>query len=199
MTRRELLAMSPGLLLLNCSGNTTPKTPEKAPEPVTGLHALYQMHTFASTWAQDLKVVRLSSLKVPEVKAVPGKAAAWQAQFSSVALGKVRGYTFSVYDESATVRLGIFADTGMGPLYATTRSFEIGAATADSDKAWDLSVSHAQKYSAEHPDTPVFWILEGDPKTDVPVWRIIWGARAATSEFSILVDAHAGTYMQTVT
>ena len=60
MTRREWLAVSPGLLLLNCSSDTTPKAIEKPPEPVTGLDALYQMRRFASTWAPDMNVFRLS-------------------------------------------------------------------------------------------------------------------------------------------
>jgi hypothetical protein len=198
MTRRELLAISPGLLLLNCSGHAPPKAAEKPPEPVTGLHALYQMHTFASTWAQDLKVIRLASMNIPEVKTVPGKAAAWQAQFSSQALGKARAYTFSVYDESVTVRQGIFADAA-GPLSASVRSFVIGEATTDSDQAWDIALDHGQKYSAEHADMPVSFILEGDHQTGSPVWRVMWGLSAARSEFSVLVDAHAGTYLRILT
>jgi hypothetical protein len=197
MTRRELLATTPGLLLLNCSGDVSPKAAEKPPEPVTGLHALYQMYTFARTWAQDLKVIRLSSMQVPEVKAVPGKAAAWQVQFSSEALARARTYTFSVYDESVTLRKGIFAESS-GPLSADIHSFVIGDLTTDSDKAWDISLTHAQKYSEEHPGMPVSYILEGDRQTSVPVWRIIWGVSAASSSFSILVDAHAGSYIRTL-
>lgn len=196
MTRREWLAVSPGLLLLNCSGNTTPKTIEKPPEPVTGLYALYQMHAFARTWAPDLNVFRLSSMRIPEVKSVAGKAAAWQVQFSSPALAQQRTYTFSVYDESVTLRKGIFADAP-GPLSASNRAFAIGEATTDSDKAWDIALAHSQKYSAAHPDMPVSWILESDRQTGTPVWRIIWGVSAARSEFSVLVDARAGTYLRT--
>src|SRR5690349_6877039 len=62
MTRRELLAITPGLLLMDCSSATSPKVASKPPEPVSGLHALYQMYTFSRTWAQDLKVIRLSSV-----------------------------------------------------------------------------------------------------------------------------------------
>ena len=197
MTRRELLAITPGLLLVNCSSDTAQKTPEKPAEPVTGLHALYQMYTFARTWAQDLKVIRLSSMPVSEVKAVSGKAAAWQVQFASESLGKARTYTFSVYDESVTLRLGIFPDTA-GPLSREIRSFPIGDAATDSDKAWEISREHGQKYSDEHPGMPISYILEGDRQTGAPVWRVIWGTSTASSSFSILVDAHAGTYIRTL-
>ena len=197
MTRRELLAITPGLFLLDCSSGSSPKAIEKPPEPVTGLHALYQMYTFARTWAQDLKVIRLASMAVSEVKAQRGKAAAWQVQFSSETLGKARTYTFSVYDESVTVRKGIFADSA-GPLSGDTRSFVIGQATTDSDQAWEISLGHGKKYSDEHPDMPVSFILESDRQTGSPVWRVIWGVSAATSGFSVVVDAHAGTYIKSM-
>ena len=169
---------------------------EAAPETVTGLHALYQMHTFATTWAQDLKVLRLSSINVAEVKAVPGKGAAWQAQFSSEALGKARAYTFSVYDESVTLRKEIFADAP-GPTSASNRTFVIGDATTDSDKAWEIALAHGQKYAAEHPDMPISYILEADRQTGIPVWHVIWGLSSARSESTILVDAHSGAYLRT--
>jgi len=198
MTRREVFTIGPGLLLLNCSGDTPRKSVEKPPEPVTGLHALYQMRTFASTWAKDLNVIRLSSINIPEVKMAPGKAAAWQAQFASATLRKTRAYTFSVYDESVTLRQGIFADAP-GTLSDNTQSFVIGEATTDSDKVWDIALAHSRKYSAEHPDMPISWILEPDHQTGTPVWHVIWGLSATRSEFSILVDAHAGTYLRTLT
>jgi hypothetical protein len=197
MTRREVLAITPGLFLLNCSSDTTPKTPEKPPEPVTGLHSLYEMYTFARTWAQDLKVVRLSSRAVPEVKSLPGKAAAWQVTFASESLGKMRMYTSSVYDESVTLRKGIFADSPAS-LSSDVRSFVVGDASTDSDKAWEVSLSHGKKYADEHPDMPISYILEADRQTRLPVWRVIWGLSTANSNFSVLVDAHTGEYIRTL-
>jgi len=197
MTRRELLAIIPGLLLPGCSDDAPPKATEKPPEPVTGLHALYQMYAFARTWAQDLKVIRLSSMGISEVKALPGKAAVWQTQLASEVLGKARTYTFSVYDVSVTLRKGIFADPA-GPLSGDIPSFLIGEARTDSDKAWEMSLSHGQKYSDEHPDTPISYILESNRQTGAPVWRVIWGASVASSSFSILVDARTGIYLRTL-
>ncbi|HWE49744.1 MAG TPA: hypothetical protein VG273_08150 [Bryobacteraceae bacterium] len=196
MTRRELLAIGPGLLLLNCS-SAAPKKVEKAPEPVTGLHALYQMYTFARPWAQDLKVIHLTSINVPEVKADAGKAAAWQVQFASETLGKARTYTFSVYDESVTVRQGIFGDSPVA-LAKDVHPFELGEVTADSDKAWQLALEHAKKYASEHADMPVTYILEYDRQAGGTIWRVMWGLSAATSSLSVLIDAHTGTYLRTI-
>lgn len=197
MTRRELLATTPGLLLMNCSNTATQKAAVKPPEPVTGLHALYQMYTFARPWAQDLQVVRLTSIPIPEVKTVPGKAAAWQVQFASESLGKVRPYTFSVYDESVTIRQGIFAETA-GSLTRDVRSFVIAAAATDTDKVWEICLPHSKQYIEDHKDMPVSYVLEDDRGTGGPVWHVIWGASAASSSFSILVDAPTGNYIRTL-
>jgi hypothetical protein len=91
----------------------------------------------------------------------------------------------------------MFADAPE-PLPTSNRPFAIGEATTDSDKAWDIALGHSQKYSAAHPDMPISWILDSDRQTGNPVWHIIWGVSAARSEFTIMVDAHAGTYLRTV-
>ena len=197
MTRRDLIAILPALLLINCGTETAPATPEKPPEPVTGLHALFQMYTQARSWAPDIKVVRLSSRRVPEVKAEAGKAAAWQVLFASDSLGKTRMYTFSVYDESVTLRQGIFPDPP-GALSSDIHPFVIGDASVDSDKAWEVAQSHGGKYASEHPDMPISYLLEADPQKGGPVWRVVWGLSTATSEFSVLVDAHTGEYIRSL-
>ena len=142
-------------------------------------------------------MIRLTSISVPEVKAGQGKAAAWQVQFTSESLGKARTYTSSVYDESVSVRQGIFGDTP-GPLPTDIHPFVIGEVTTDTDKAWEIALSHEQKYANEHPDMPVIYTLEDDRQAGATVWRIMWGLSAATSSLSVLVDAHAGTYLRTV-
>ena len=112
MRRRDLLAIAPALLVPACSSGPAPKpVEEKPPEPVTGLHGLYQTYQRARTWAQDLKILRMASIDIPQVKPQPGKAAAWQAVFGSESLGRSRAYTFSVYFASVTLRKGVFPET----------------------------------------------------------------------------------------
>src|SRR5665213_214288 len=106
-TRREILALTPAWLLPSCSqAPVAKKEPAKPAEPITGLHALYQMYTSARAWAQDLRILRYSSINIPEVQRQPGKAAAWQVVFVSPALSKMRTWTFSVYEASATLHQG---------------------------------------------------------------------------------------------
>src|SRR6185312_2532705 len=70
------------LLLCGCSSESPQvrKAEEAKPaEPVTGLHALYQMYTSARSWAPDLQVLSLRSIHIDQVKDEPGKSGAWQA------------------------------------------------------------------------------------------------------------------------
>ncbi len=84
LTRRELLALAPALLIPGCSSEPPKKEePEKPAEPVTGLHALFQLRAMAVAWAPDLQILHYTSINLPEVKHENGKVAAWQAVFVS--------------------------------------------------------------------------------------------------------------------
>jgi hypothetical protein len=197
MTRRELIALAPALLMPACS-SSQPATaePEKPAVPLTGLHALYQMYTSARAWAQDLQIARYSSINIPEVQHQDGKAAAWQVMFVSQALAKSRTYTISVYEASATLHQGIFPEapqdwSGSGKLFA------IDALKVDTDKAWETALDHGKDYNSKNPKTPISWTLVMD-KGNEPVWRIIWGQSAGESSFSVLVDASTGDFLQIV-
>ena len=197
MTRRELIALAPALLLPACSSAPVAKPEtEKPAVPITGLHALYQMYTSARAWAQDLQILHYSSINIREVKAEPGKAAAWQVVFVSQALGQSRTYTFSVYEASATLHLGLFSESPQG-WSGTGKPFLIEAARIDTDKAWEVALQHGADYNGKNPKTPISWTLAIDKGND-PAWRVIWGETAGQSSFSVLVDASTGEFMQIV-
>ncbi len=195
MTRRQLLALSPALLLPSCSTPPPAKTEaEKAPEPVTGLHALYQMYTSARAWAQDLQILKYSSINIVEVPRQPGKAAAWQVVFVSEALRQSRTYSFSVYEASATLHQGLFPDSpenwsGGG------KPFQIQAAKIDTDTVWETALKHGAEYNAKNPKMPISYTLGIERGAD-PMWRVIWGETAGESSFSVLVDASTGDFVQ---
>jgi hypothetical protein len=197
MTRRALLAAGPILCLAACSPPPEPKAPEKPPEPVTGLHALYAMYSHARMWAPDLQVIECRSIDITQVKPQPGKAAAWQAVFFAPALGQKRAYTFSVFDASATLRKGMFPDSPMA-MSSDSRPFLIAGARVDSDQAWETARKHAEAYVKKNPNMPVSFTLELDRRTNEPVWRVIWGASASSSVFSVLVDSSTGQYVSTL-
>ena len=197
MTRRELIALTPALLLPSCSsGPTPPAQPEKPAVPLTGLHALYQMYTSARAWAQDLQILRLSSIDIREVPHQDGKAAAWQVVFVSQALAKSRTYTFSVYEASATLHQGMFPDAPQD-WSGNGKPFLLEAAKIDSDKAWEIALEHGRDYNSKNPKIPISYTLGMDKGTD-PVWRVIWGESAGESGFSVLVNASTGDFVQIV-
>lgn len=195
MTRREIFALAPILILPSCS-STRPETkePPKAAEPVTGLHALYQLYTSARAWAQDLEILRYSSIDISEVPRQAGKAPAWQAVFVSPALMKSRTYTFSVYEASATLHQGIF-DEAPANWSGDGKPFPIQAAKIDTDTVWETALKHGADYNSKNRDTPISWILAMDTGGD-PMWRVIWGRSAGESSFSVLVDASTGDFVR---
>src|SRR6476646_10772854 len=74
---------------------TVEKAPPAPPEPITGNSAFFQMYSAARAWSADLQPLRLTSINLPDVKKVEGKAAAWQATFVSPGKLRLRSYTFS--------------------------------------------------------------------------------------------------------
>jgi hypothetical protein len=195
MTRRQVLALTPALLLPACSTEAPKKEEvEKPAEPVTGLHALYQLYTMARAWAQDLQILRFSSINIPEVKHQDGKAAAWQVVFVSPAVSLSRTYTFSVYEASATLHKGLFPEAPQ-PWSGGGKTFLIEAAKVDTDMAWEMALKHGADYNAKNPKLPITYTLGLDKGND-PDWRVIWGPSAGESSFSVLVNASTGEFMQ---
>lgn len=197
MKRRDLLTLAPALLLTGCSSAPEPKVEKKPVEPVTGLHALYQMYSHARTWAPDIQILRFDSIHITQVKAVRGKAGAWQVVFASEALSQKRAYTFSVFDVSATLREGMFPDSP-GSWKNDKRAFPIAAVKIDTDEAWITALKHGAEFDTKNPDLPISWSLELGRTVNAPLWRAIWGENASSSSFSILIDASTGSYIETL-
>ncbi len=204
MRRRDLLAdllhVTPALLFAGCSSapKPAPEKPEKkAAEPVTGLHALYQMYSHARSWAPDIKILSYVSIGISQVKPQPGKAAAWQVVFASEALSMKRAYTFSVYQASVTLRQGMFPEAP-GAWSNDHRAFLIAAVKTDTDQAWETALKHGEEYNRKNPDIPISYTLEMDRKVNDPVWRVIWGESATSSAFSVQINASTGEYLRTL-
>jgi hypothetical protein len=194
MTRRDILLLAPAVLLPSCSETPVKKEPEKPAEPVTGLHALYQMYTSARAWAQDLQILRYSSINISEVARQPGKAAAWQVVFVSPGMAQLRTYTFSVYEASATLHQGLFSDAPER-WSGTGKPFMLQSAKIDTDAAWETALKHGEEYNSQNPKTPISWILSLERGGD-PFWRVIWGQSAGESSFSAVIDAATGDFVQ---
>ena len=189
------------LLLAGCS--TEPAAPqkkveEKPAEPVTGRQALQQMYISARAWAADIQIVKVTSILLPEVKAEPGKAAAWQAIFFSATQNKAKSYTYSVVESEGNLHKGVFA--GLDQSYSTgaAKPFLIAAVKFDSDKAYETALKKGAEYDKKNPGKPITFLLEANNKFPDVSWRVIWGESAGTSNFSIFVDASTGGYLETI-
>jgi hypothetical protein len=191
------------LLLAGCSTETRApqkKAEEKPPEPLTGRQALQQMYIAARGWAADIQPIKVNSILLPEVKAEPGKAPAWQAVFVSQSLGKARSYTYSVVESVGNLHKGVFAgldQSWSGPSGAT-KPFLMASVKVDSDEAYKTALKKAAEYDKKNPGMPINFLLEANNRYPDTSWRVIWGESVGTSSFSIFVDASTGLYLETM-
>lgn len=185
-------------MLSGCSSAPKVTEAEKPPEPVTGLHALAQMFAAARGWQTDVLVLRVSSINAGTLKPQPGRSVAWQATFVSPTAGQSRTYTFSVQDVSTSIRTGVFPEppAGFSPRAQTAQGFNINGARKDTDEVYATALKHADMYLKGHPDEPVNFLLEFNDRAPDAMWRVYWGTSAASSPFSVLVDAASGDFFK---
>jgi hypothetical protein len=191
------------LLLAGCSTETpapVKKAEEKPAEPVTGRQALQQMYIAARGWAADIQPIKVTCILMPEVKAEPGKAPAWQAIFVSASQNKAKSYTYSVVESEGNLHKGVFAglDQSWSGPSGVTKPFQMAAIKVDSDQAYQTALKKAADYDKKNPGKPITYLLESTAKYPDPAWRVIWGESVGTSNFSVFVDASTGQYLEVV-
>jgi hypothetical protein len=192
------------LLLVGCSSDAPAtaekKVEEKPPEPVTGRQALQQMFIAARGWAPDIQPIKLNSILLPELKAEPGKAAAWQATFVSASLGKARSYTYSAVESEGNLHKGVFAglDQSWSGPSLTSKPFLMASVKVDSDDAYKTAMKKGAEYDKKNPGKPINFLLEANTKFPDTTWRVIWGESVGTSSFSVFVDASTSLYLETM-
>ena len=179
------------------------KAPEPPPEPISGSTAFFRMYTAARGWAADAQAIGMNSINLPEVKKVPGKAAAWQVKFVSPEKQKARPYTYSVIEAPGNLHKGVFAlnEEGWSGPRGPAKPFMIQALKVDSDAAYETAVKKGKKaaeYIKANPDKGVVFLLEQTNKFPSLTWRVIWGESVGTSNYSVFVDATTGEYLETM-
>src|SRR5437016_5724010 len=192
------------LVLSGCSETTTPaekkKEPEKPAEPATGQSALYKMYQVARSWAPDAQVLKMNTIPLSEVPTVPvGTAAAWQATFTSAARSQARSYTYSIVESQGNLHKGVFAlqEEGWSGPRGTNTPFLMLAVKTDTDAAYKVALANGgTEYDKKNPGKPISLLLEKVTKHPDPVWRVIWGESASSSNFSVYVDASTGEFKE---
>ena len=208
--RKLSIAIPAALLaiLAACSDTTAPvakKEPEKL-EPISGQSALFKMYQMARSWGGlETQVLKMQSMRLPDVKDVPpGLAAAWQATMVSAAKSASRDYTYSIVEGEGNLHKGAFAgpESGWSGPNGVNSPFLMAAVKVDSDVAYKTAMetpqSKAADYDKKNPGKPITILLERTNKHPDPVWRIIWGESVGTSNFSVLIDASTGAYLETM-
>ena len=115
------------------------------------------MYQVARSWAPDCQVLKLDSMRVPDVPDLPGKAGAWEATFVSPARGTCSPYTWSAVDSVDTnLHKGVF-QTAEQPYAAhgSGKPFLIAAVKTDSDAALATAKTKAVDYEKKNPRQPV--------------------------------------------
>ncbi len=186
------------LCLAGCGNEpVAEKKVEPPPEPITGQRALYRMYSVArSTWARDVMVEKMSSLRVNGMTdPAPGKANAWEATFFSPSIGSARPYTYSIVEQLPDLHKDVFAGS---PQSSSNPSFLIAAVKTDSDAAYQTALAKAAKDAQRNAGKPILVLLELDRKYPDPTWRIVWGDSISTAGLSVFVDANTGEYLSTM-
>jgi hypothetical protein len=196
-------------MLTGCSDTTAPTAAKKEPEkvePVTGQSALFKMYQMARSWGGlETQVLKMQSMRIPEVKDVPpGTAAAWQGTLVSTAKSATRDYTFSIVESEGNLHKGAFAgaEGGWSGSRGVNSPFLMAAVKVDTDTAYKTAMedpkTKAADYDKKNPGKPITIILEKTNKHQDPVWRLVWGESVGTSNFSVLIDASTGEYLETM-
>ena len=194
------IAGSLALLLGACSepSSAPVKKVEEKPEPVTGQTALFKMFQVGRSWDPRVQVLKLASTHLSEVPEEPGKAAAWEGTFVSLAQARSRTLTFSVIELLPSLHKGVFTigEEAFSATKGTSQPFWIEAAKIDTDTAYATALSKAGDYEKKNPGKPIALILELTPRYPGPTWRVIWGESASSSDFSVYIDATTGGFLE---
>jgi len=190
------------IFLTGCSEAPTPPTEAKKeeakPEPVSGESGLFKMFQVARTWAADVAVLKVDSVRVEGVTDQPGKSGGWEAVFTSAQRSSARSYTWYAVEQEPNIHKGVFAgseESYAGPRGETT-PFLISDVKVDTDAALATAKSKEEEYEKKHPGQPVIYVLEKDKGRADPAWRVIWGESVGTSGFSVFVDATTGKFLE---
>jgi hypothetical protein len=69
----------------------------------------------------------------------------------------------------------------------------------DTEPALKLALEHkGAEYEKKNPGKPITYLLELTTKNQDPTWRVIWGESVGTSNFSVVIDAMSGEFVEII-
>jgi len=202
MMRYASIVVAASCLTFTSCGSST-ETPSKVAkeskpvEPIGARAAFQQTFISARTWAQDLEILRIRNLVLEDVKAPSGTSAVWEVTFVSPSKQRAKPYTWSAVERD-TIHEGVFGgqEEPWSGHSGQATSFMPAAFRIDSIGAYETAAAKSKEYIEKNPDKPLTFLLEKTPRHPDPSWRVIWGTSAATSNYSVYVDASSGEYLE---
>lgn len=191
-----------GALLFLAGCSEAPKTakkaeePKKAPEPLGGQSAFFKMYVSARSWAPDAQILKVNSIHLDDLKAEPGKAAAWQAVFVSPSKLKTKAYTWSAIEAEGNLHEGVFGNLEDG-YNGRDKPILTAALKIETVAAYKVAAEKAADYIKKNPNQRVNFQLEKVDKHANPSWRVYFGESVSASPISVFVDATLGTWQET--
>lgn len=207
MTKRKALipvSLSLVLGLWSCTEPQPPAEPaaeeQKPPEPIDGQTAFFRMFPAARNWSPDAQGLRLENLRIEEVEPKDGKYGAWRATFYSPSKNRVAVFNYSVVEVGGKIQKGVFQDHEEAFTSRLEKPWPVAAFKVSSEKAYQVALSRKETkaYVKKNPDTPVNFLLEQTNRHPNLAWRIYWGERLSTSDFSVFVDASTGDFLEII-
>ena len=202
--KKLLLAVLSLALLFGCSSEPTQPAQTEAPKPKTpefetGRVAFQKMYVAARGWARDAQPYRLESLGTADSKGLDGKADVWRASFGSALQKGAKPYVWSGTDASDAPARGISPGTEdtYNPSNASTLVFDLNFLKVDSDKALEVGQQHGgDKVLESDPNTPVFYVLDWNGRSNQLVWHVIYGTSRDDAKLRVAVDASSGDFLR---
>jgi hypothetical protein len=197
-----LWPLAAALLITACGEAPKPavkKQEKKAPEAISGQTAFFRVYTVARTWAQDLEALTMTGIHMNAIPAKEGKFPAWRVTFVSPSKRAAKTYQISAITAEG-LNEGIYGanEEPFSGQRGQNSPFPIQALKKDSTLAYEAAMKEGAAYAKKYPDMPISFQLEKIQRFSNPVWRVIWGTSAGTSNYSIYVDATSGEYLVTM-
>lgn len=204
MRKSAIVFVALALFLGGCSStnNTASKPAPAAPKQAeyeTGRVAFQKMYISAREWAADAAPFRLQSRFTPDAPTAEGKAGVWRASFASPARNNLKTFVWSglVGPDAPEQGISFSAEDSWSPSNTSTRVFNIGFLTIDSDKAYEVAQKNGgQKLTAKDPKQPIFFMLDWDAAKSQLVWHVIYGASQDEAKLRIAVNASTGEFLR---
>jgi hypothetical protein len=190
-------------LLSGCSsdsGKPAEAKPEpKGPELITARSAFQKLYVAARGWNQDAKPYRLESMVTSDGNGHDGKWAVWRASFASPAARSQKTYIWSGSAANGAPERGVNPgiEDSYSPTNSSTQIFDMAFLKIDSDQAFATAQKQGgDKILEKEPDTPVFYVCDWNPRTNILVWHVIYGASRETAKLTVAVDASTGDFLR---